>query len=114
MQLTARIITKRSVPAKTDITRSGTLSPLTVANWERWGSGGGWRRHSKAFRVTGTGKILGKVVSFEINVDDLPSGRLKYNDKEQTRSHFRQDHGFNRLADNKVAFTGEGTVNGNK
>jgi predicted ABC-type ATPase len=79
------------------------------------GGGGGSVNHGQAFRVTGSGKILGKTVSFEINADDLPSGRLKYNDKEQQIS-FASDKitGFTRLASNKVAFTGEATINGQK
>jgi len=102
--------------AKTDITRGGTLFTIDRCQiGNGGGGGGGGGGNSKAFRVTGTGKILGKVVSFEINVDDLPSGRLKYNDKEQNIDLISDKiTGFNRLADNKVAFTGEGTVNGNK
>jgi hypothetical protein len=102
--------------AKTDITRGGTLFTIDRCQiGSGGGGGGGGGGNSKAFRVTGTGKILGKVVSFEINVDDLPSGRLKYNDKEQNIDLISDKiTGFNRLADNKVAFTGEGTVNGNK
>ena len=77
--------------------------------------GGGGTNHGQAFRVTGSGKILGKTVSFEINVDDLPSGRLKYHDKEQNID-FASDKitGFTRLASNKVMFTGEATINGQK
>lgn len=102
--------------AKTDLTRGGTL--FTIERCQVGGSGGGGGdggNHGQAFRVTGSGKILGKTVSFEINADDLPSGRLKYNDKEQ-HIDFASDKitGFTRLASNKVMFTGEATINGQK
>ena len=53
--------------------------------------------------------------AIEINVDDLPSGRLKYSDKEQ-HIDFASDKitGFTRLTTNKVSFTGEATINGQK
>lgn len=62
-----------------------------------------------------SGKILGKTVSFEISADDLPSGRLKYHDKEQNID-FASDRitSFTRLASNKVTFSGEATINGQK
>ncbi len=77
------------------------------------GGGSGGTNHGQAFRVTGSGKILGKTVSFEINVDDLPSGRLKYHDKEQNID-FASDRvtSFTRLATNKITFSGEATING--
>jgi hypothetical protein len=102
--------------AKTDITRGGTLFTIDrCTGGTSGGGGGGAGNHGQAFRVTGSGKILGKTVSFEINVDDLPSGRLRYDDKEQ-HIDFASDKitGFTRLADNKIAFTGEATINGQK
>ena len=100
--------------AKSDITRGGTL--FTVERCQLGGGGGGGGgnpNHGQAFRVTGSGKILGKTVSFEINADDLPSGRLKYHDKEQNID-FASDRitGFTRVTSNKVIFTGEATING--
>ena len=100
--------------AKSDITRGGTL--FTVERCQLGGGGGGGggnTNHGQAFRVTGSGKILGKTVSFEINADDLPSGRLKYHDKEQNID-FASDRitGFTRVSSNKVVFTGEATING--
>ena len=102
--------------AKTDITRGGTLFTLgTCQPGNGGGGGGGGGGNGKAFKVTGSGKIYGKVVSFQINVDDLPSGRLKYNDKEQDIDLVSDKiTGFTRLADSKVMFTGEATINGNK
>lgn len=99
--------------AKTDITRGGTLFTIERCSGGTGGGGGGSVNHGQAFRVTGNGKIFGKTVSFEINVDDLPSGRVKYHDKEQ-RIEFASDRitGFTRLATNKVSFTGEATING--
>ncbi|HEY8411390.1 MAG TPA: post-COAP-1 domain-containing protein [Pyrinomonadaceae bacterium] len=102
--------------AKADITRGGTLFTMERCSGATGGGGGGGgSNNGPAFRVTGNGKILGKTVSFEINADDLPSGRLKYKDKEQ-HIDFASDKitGFTRLADNKVAFTGEATINGQK
>lgn len=102
--------------AKTDITRGGTLFTMSSCPaGGGGGGGGGGTNHGQAFRVTGSGKILGKTVSFEINVDDLPSGRLKYHDKEQNID-FASDRitGFTRVATNKVVFTGEATINGQK
>jgi hypothetical protein len=101
--------------AKTDATRGGTLFTIDRCSGGTGGGGGGNVNHGQAFRVTGSGKILGKTVGFEINVDDLPSGRLKYNDKEQ-HIDFASDKitGFTRLANNKVTFTGEATINGQK
>jgi hypothetical protein len=102
--------------AKTDITRGGTLFTVDRCNaGNGGGGGGGGDNHGQAFRVTGGGKIIGKVVSFEINVDDLPSGRLKYTDKENNIS-FASDKisSFTRTAENKVIFSGEATINGNK
>ena len=102
--------------AKTDITRGGTLYTVErCVGGTGGGGGGGGGNHGQAFRVTGSGKILGKVVSFEINVDDLPSGRLKYSDKEQN-INFASDKitGFTRVSANKVIFTGEATINGQK
>ena len=102
--------------AKTDITRGGTL--FTIQNCTGGtggGGGGGGGNNGQAFRITGTGKILGKTVSFEINANDLPSGRLKYHDKEQ-QIDFASDKitGFTRMSPNKVMFTGEATINGQK
>jgi len=100
--------------AKTDITRGGTLFTIDRCQLGGGGGGGGGgANHGQAFRVTGSGKILGKTVSFEINADDLPSGRLKYHDKEQN-INFASDRitGFTRLASNKVMFSGEATING--
>jgi hypothetical protein len=102
--------------AKTDATRGGTLFTMDRCQpGSGGGGGGGGTNHGQAFKVTGSGKILGKTVSFEINVDDLPSGRLKYNDKEQNID-FASDKitGFTRVAANKVVFTGEATINGQK
>ena len=102
--------------AKTDITRGGTLFTIDrCTGGTGGGGGGGGTNHGQAFRVTGNGRILGKTVSFEINADDLPSGRLKYHDKEQQIS-FASDKitGFTRVAANKVMFTGEATINGQK
>ena len=50
-----------------------------------------------------------------MNVDDLPSGRLKYTDKEQ-HIEFASDQitGFTRVSTSKVVFTGEATINGQK
>lgn len=100
--------------AKTDATRGGTLFTVQGCTGGTGGGGGGGSvNHGQAFRVTGNGKIFGKTVSFEINADDLPSGRLKYHDKEQ-QIDFASDRitSFTRLANNKVTFTGEATVNG--
>ena len=102
--------------AKSDITRGGTL--FTMGSCKAGGGGtggGGGTNNGQAFRVTGSGKILGKTVSFDINVNDLPSGRLKYHDNEQNID-FASDRvtGFTRLAANKVVFTGEATINGQK
>jgi hypothetical protein len=101
--------------AKTDITRGGTLFTLSSCSAGTGGGGGGGTNHGQAFRVTGSGKILGKTVSFEINADDLPSGRLKYHDKEQNID-FASDRitSFTRLATNKITFSGEATINGQK
>lgn len=102
--------------AKTDMTRGGTLFTIErCQGGTGGGGGGGGGNHGQAFRVTGGGKILGKVVSFEINVDDLPSGRLKYNDKEQNID-FASDKitSFTRLSSTRIVFTGEATVNGQK
>ena len=101
--------------AKSDITRGGTLFTIGQCQPGSGGGGGGSVNHGQAFRVTGNGKLFGKTVSFEINVDDLPSGRLKYHDNEQNID-FASDKitGFTRLAANKVVFTGEATVNGQK
>ena len=101
--------------AKTDITRGGTLFTMSSCQPGGGGGGGGGTNHGQAFRVTGSGKILGKTVSFEINADDLPSGRLKYHDKEQNID-FASDRitSFTRLATNKITFTGEATINGQK
>ncbi|HJT67557.1 MAG TPA: post-COAP-1 domain-containing protein [Pyrinomonadaceae bacterium] len=102
--------------AKADITRGGTLFTMErCTGGTVGGGGGGGGNHGPTFRVTGSGKILGKTVSFEINADDLPSGRLRYSDKEQ-HIDFASDKitGFTRLADNKVTFTGEATINGQK
>ena len=103
--------------AKTDITRGGTLFTIDRCQAGGGGNGGGGGGGVKGdvFRVTGGGKILGKIVSFEININDLPSGRLKYNDKEQNID-FASDKitSFTRLSNTKVTFTGEATVNGNK
>lgn len=100
--------------AKTDITRGGRLFTIDRCQLGGGGGGGGGgTNHGQAFRVTGSGKILGKTISFEINADDLPSGRLKYQDKEQN-INFASDRitGFTRLASNKVMFSGEATING--
>jgi hypothetical protein len=99
--------------AKTDITRGGTLFTIQGCQAGSGGGGGGGVNHGQAFRVTGSGKLLGKTVSFEINIDDLPGGRLKYHDKEQNID-FASDRitSFTRLASNKIVFTGEATVNG--
>lgn len=102
--------------AKTDMTRGGTLFTMSSCQTgSGGGGGGGGTNHGQAFRVTGNGKILGKTVSFEINVDDLPSGRLKYHDKEQNID-FASDRvtSFTRLASNKITFSGEATINGQK
>jgi hypothetical protein len=102
--------------AKSDITRGGTLFTIDrCAGGTGGGGGGGGTNHGQAFRVTGSGRILGKTVSFEINADDLPSGRLKYHDKEQ-QIDFASDRitGFTRVSANKVMFTGEATINGQK
>lgn len=101
--------------AKSDITRGGTLFTMGSCQAGSGGGGGGGTNHGQAFRVTGSGKILGKTVSFEINADDLPSGRLKYHDKEQN-IEFASDRitAFARLATNKITFTGEATINGQK
>ncbi|HYK19098.1 MAG TPA: post-COAP-1 domain-containing protein, partial [Pyrinomonadaceae bacterium] len=102
--------------AKTDITRGGTLFTIGQCLPSGGGGGGGGAtNHGQAFRVTGSGKILGKTVSFEINADDLPSGRLRYVDKEQDID-FASDRitGFTRVTSNKVVFTGEATINGQK
>ena len=101
--------------AKTDATRGGTLFTIDRCSGGTSGGGSGTPNHGQAFRVTGNGKILGKTVSFEINVDDLPSGRLRYRDKDQ-QIDFASDRitSFTRLASNKVAFTGEATINGQK
>ena len=102
--------------AKTDATRGGTLFTIERCTGSTGGGGGGGgANHGQAFRVTGNGKIFGKTVSFEINADDLPSGRLKYSDKEQ-HIDFASDKitGFTRLTMTKVSFTGEATVNGQK
>src|SRR5262249_26549802 len=101
--------------AKADITRGGTLFTMGQCQAGGGSGGGGGGGNGQAFRVTGSGKILGKTVSFEINVDDLPSGRLKYRDKEQNID-FASDKitSFTRLANNKVTFTGEATINGQK
>jgi len=101
--------------AKTDVTRGGTLFTMERCTGGTVGGGGGGGNQGPTFRVTGSGKILGKTVSFEINADDLPSGRLRYSDKEQ-HIDFASDKitGFTRLADNKVTFTGEATINGQK
>jgi hypothetical protein len=102
--------------AKTDATRGGTLFTIERCSGSTGGGGGGGGvNHGHAFRVTGSGKIFGKTVSFEIKADDLPSGRLKYTDKEQ-HIEFASDKitGFTRLASNKVSFTGEATINGQK
>ena len=100
---------------KTDVSRGGTLFTIERCTGGTGGGGGGNVNHGQAFRVTGSGKIFGKTVSFEINVDDLPSGRLKYSDKEQ-HIDFASDRitGFTRLTDSKVTFTGEATINGQK
>lgn len=100
--------------AKTDITRGGTLFTMSSCPaGSGGGGGGGGSNHGQAFRVTGSGKIQGKTVSFEINADDLPSGRLKYHDKEQNID-FASDRitSFTRVASNKVTFSGEATING--
>jgi len=101
--------------AKTDVTRGGTLFTMERCTGGTVGGGGGGGNQGPTFRVTGSGKILGKTVSFEINADDLPSGRLRYSDKEQ-HIDFASDKitGFTRLTDNKVTFTGEATINGQK
>ena len=101
--------------AKTDATRGGTLFTVGPCPLGSGGGGGGGTSHGPTFRVTGSGKILGKTVNFEINVNDLPSGRLKYSDKEQ-HIEFASDRitGFTRVAANKVVFTGEATINGQK
>ena len=102
--------------AKTDATRGGTLFTIERCSGSTGGGGsGGGVNHGQAFRVTGSGKIFGKTVSFEINADDLPSGRLKYADKEQ-HIEFASDKitGFTRLTSNKVSFAGEATINGQK
>jgi hypothetical protein len=103
--------------AKTDVTRGGTLFTIGQCLPSGGGGGGdgGGGNNGQAFRVTGSGKILGKTVSFEINADDLPSGRLRYNDKEQSID-FASDRitTFTRVTSNKVVFTGEATINGEK
>ncbi|HEY7783308.1 MAG TPA: post-COAP-1 domain-containing protein [Pyrinomonadaceae bacterium] len=102
--------------AKTDITRGGTLFTIEQCVGGNPGGGGGGGGHNgRTFRVTGSGKILGKTVSFEINADDLPSGRLKYKDKEQNID-FASDRitGFTRISNTKVIFSGEATVNGQR
>jgi hypothetical protein len=102
--------------AKTDATRGGTLFTIERCTGSTGGGGGGGSaNHGQAFRVTGNGKIFGKTVSFEINADDLPSGRLKYSDKEQ-HIDFASDKitAFTRLTTTKVSFTGEATINGQK
>ena len=76
-------------------TRRHVVHDGTVARLVAGGGGGSGTNHGQAFRVTGSGKILGKTVSFEINADDLPSGRLKYHDKEQNIDFASdRDHGF--------------------
>jgi hypothetical protein len=103
--------------AKTDVTRGGTLFTIGQCLPSGGGGGGdgGGGNNGQAFRVTGSGKILGKTVSFEINAHDLPSGRLRYNDKEQSID-FASDRitTFTRVTSNKVVFTGEATINGEK
>ena len=101
--------------AKTDATRGGTLFTVDRCQAGGGGGGGGGTKNGPTFRVTGSGKIFGKTVSFEINVDDLPSGRLKYVDKEQG-VEFASDRitGFTRVSTTKVVFTGEATINGQK
>jgi len=101
--------------AKTDITRGGTLFTIDRCQAGGGGGGGGGTNQGPTFRVTGPGKILGKTVNFEINVDDLPSGRLKYTDKEQN-IEFASDRitGFTRVSTTKVVFTGEATIDGQK
>ena len=99
--------------AKTDVTRGGTLFTIERCVGSSGGGGGGGTKNGPTFKVTGSGKILGKTVSFEINADDLPSGRLKYSDKEQG-IEFASDQitGFTRVAGNKVVFTGQANING--
>ena len=100
---------------KRDETRGGTLFTVGPCSAGTGGGGGGGTGNGPTFRVTGAGKILGKTVSFEINVDDLPSGRLKYTDTEQ-HIEFASDQitGFTRVSTSKVVFTGEATINGQK
>ena len=99
--------------AKQDITRGGTLYTVGRCAAGGGGGGGGGHENGPPFMVTGAGSIVGKTVSFNVNVDDLPSGRLHYNDKQQG-IELVSDRitGFVRLSDTKVMFQGEGTANG--
>jgi len=103
------------VNAKQDITRGGTLFTIGNCQGGGGGGGGGGNGNNQVFKVTGAGSILGKTVSFQFNVNELPSGTLRYNDKEQGIDLVSEKiNGFARVSATKVQFTGEGLVNGNK